>query len=188
MKRLFVAYLLVGSASWYALFDSTAHNAPQPPSTVLMGGMSVFLSLACAVLISLAHMVARGLMSTLPAARLEAQREIVLASVPANHRVSIEARGGRLFVTNQALLFTPHRFNFSQAVWRTPLNSIVRVHSSSGLNVQTRDGVVHRFVVPQPTDLAARLAEMVEAPPDGRWEHVAAPWQPEPADRRTLTA
>jgi hypothetical protein len=188
MKRLFAIYMVVGSASWYALFESTAHNAPQPPSMVLMVGMSVFLGLACAVLISLAHMSVRGLMSTLPAAQLEAQREIVLASVPANHWAGIEARGGRLFVTNQALVFTPHRFNFSLAVWLAPLKSIVNVHSSSGLNVQTRDGAGHRFVVPQPTDLAARLAEVVEAPPDGRWEHIAAPWQPEPTDRRTLTA
>ncbi|MED5373399.1 MAG: hypothetical protein VX899_20435 [Myxococcota bacterium] len=72
--------------------------------------LTVCFGLVPAALIAVFWTMGRGLFLPRPTVRIGAG-ELVVGHAPANHRVGAEMRGGRLFVTDRALHFVPHRFN-----------------------------------------------------------------------------
>ncbi|MGZ5662843.1 MAG: hypothetical protein ACXWG6_15860 [Usitatibacter sp.] len=80
--------------------------------------------------------------------------ETVVHHGPANHFKGIEAVGGKLFLTNQRLVFRSHRFNVQAHEESYPLDEIVSTEPArtlgivpNGLLLQMRDGRRERFVV-----------------------------------------
>ena len=53
--------------------------------------------------------------------------ENVLFQSPANHFRGIESVGGWLVLTDQRLLFQPHRFNIQKEEWSLPLSDLIRM-------------------------------------------------------------
>lgn len=79
--------------------------------------------------------------------------EEMLFQAPANHIRGIEAVGGWLIITDQRLLFRPHRINIQKTEWSVPLQELIRVEPRrtlgifpNGLRAVTASGE-ERFVV-----------------------------------------
>jgi GRAM domain-containing protein len=80
--------------------------------------------------------------------------EVVQLESPANHFLHVEARGGRLYLTNRHLIFQPHKFNLQAAAISIPREDIAGVAKvmtlgviPNGLRVMRRDGTAERFVL-----------------------------------------
>lgn len=85
--------------------------------------------------------------------------ETLLREGAANLQRGLETVGGRLFLTDQRLLFTSHRFNVQTGSTQIPLADIVQLRPCwtrllnlvpifpNSLAVETRDGARHRFVL-----------------------------------------
>ncbi|MCL1500861.1 hypothetical protein A7D16_18260 [Xanthomonas nasturtii] len=83
----------------------------------------------------------------------------VLRQAPANLQRGMEAVGGRLILTADALLFQPHAFNVQTRSLSVPLRQIVAVQpcwtrllglvpiAPTSLAVRLNDGNAHRFVL-----------------------------------------
>ncbi len=87
--------------------------------------------------------------------RLE-ENETILFEAPANHFKSIEAVGGKLYLTNSRLVFQSHKFNFQNHQLSIPLSNIAKVNryralgiANTGLSVTTADNTIDKFVVQQ---------------------------------------
>ncbi|PKV14326.1 hypothetical protein CVO74_01930 [Xanthomonas prunicola] len=83
----------------------------------------------------------------------------VLRQAPANLQRGMEAVGGRLILTTDALLFQPHAFNVQTQSLSVPFRQIVAVQpcwtrlfgllpiAPTSLAVRLSDGNEHRFVI-----------------------------------------
>jgi hypothetical protein len=77
----------------------------------------------------------------------------------ANHFMGKEGVGGKLLLTDKRLIFKSHKFNIQNHQQVYDLRDIRLAQASmtvkifrNGLNVELRDGVVHKFVVDQPNE------------------------------------
>lgn len=98
--------LTIGSWFW---MDATL-DPPQPLSLAFKVALSLLFGLVPAALIALFWTMIRGLFLPKPSLNL-GEGERLVGHAAANQRVGVEMRGGRIFVTDQALHFVPHRFN-----------------------------------------------------------------------------
>lgn len=83
----------------------------------------------------------------------------VLRQAPANLQRGMEAVGGRLILTADALLFQPHAFNVQTQSLSVPLGQIAAMQpcwtrlfgllpiAPTSLSVRLSDGSEHRFVI-----------------------------------------
>jgi hypothetical protein len=83
--------------------------------------------------------------------------ETILFETPANHFKSIEAVGGKLYLTNQRLIFQSHKLNIQNHQLSINLNDIDNVHRyktlgmiDNGLSITTNNSTTKNFVVEQP--------------------------------------
>ncbi len=93
--------------------------------------------------------------------------EIILFETPANHFKGIEGVGGKLYLTNQRLVFQSHKFNFQNHRWSVSVSDIAKVDRygtmgfiNNGLFVITGNGQTERFVVEQPAEWLKQLVEI----------------------------
>lgn len=84
----------------------------------------------------------------------------------ANHFMRIEARGGRLYLTNRNLIFQPHKFNLQSTGVVIPRAEIANASKCmtlwvlpNGLMITRRDGTKERFVVSDRKDWIRRIAQ-----------------------------
>jgi len=80
--------------------------------------------------------------------------EQIIHEGPANHFKGWEGVGGRLYLTNQRLIFKSHAFNFQNHTFSLPLHQIQDARPaltigliSNGLQIATKDGRMENFVV-----------------------------------------
>lgn len=86
--------------------------------------------------------------------------EMILHSTPGNHIKGIEAVGGKLYLTNQRLVFKSHKMNIQKHELSIDLNDIAYVQRykvlslmNNGLEVVTNQNKKEKFVVePQEVD------------------------------------
>ncbi len=90
---------------------------------------------------------------------LRSIQRVVLRQAPANLQRGIEAVGGRLILTANALLFQPHALNVQTRSLTVPLSQIVSLQprwtrlfgllpvAPTSLAVQVDNGDEHRFVI-----------------------------------------
>ena len=73
----------------------------------------------------------------------------VLITVDANLQKGIEAVGGKLIVTNRALIFSSHAFNIQRGETRIPIKKIKKIEKfgliPNGLRVRMKDGTKYEF-------------------------------------------
>lgn len=81
--------------------------------------------------------------------------EEMLFQAPANHIRGIEGVGGWLMLTDQRLVFQPHKLNIQKAEWSVPLSDLIGMEPkrtfglvANGLRAVTTKGEEH-FVVDQ---------------------------------------
>lgn len=177
MKRVFAAASILGTLAWFAVFWTSRHDAPEPPSPVLMVGMSGFLGVSCGVIASLVALVFRAVARPAPALSLALPGERARAFVRANHFKGWEGRGGTLHLTTHALHFVPHRFNFDVSGAVIDLGAIEEVTTGMHLLV-TAGGHTHRFVVPDVGSVAQVVLQHAEAAGTGAAPPVHPPWVP----------
>ncbi len=79
--------------------------------------------------------------------------EEIQGSWVANHLVTMDSTGGKLFVTNQRLIFNSHQLNFQAHQWSIDLNNIKEIKLSNtigiipnGLLVIDQQGKKDRFI------------------------------------------
>lgn len=89
--------------------------------------------------------------------------ESILFETDANHFKGIEAVGGRLYLTNQRLVFVSHRLNVQNHLWSIIPASIQRVErfrplliANNGIRLITADAT-EKFVVDQREEWIKRL-------------------------------
>ncbi|AOY66991.1 hypothetical protein IPT12_20130 [Xanthomonas perforans] len=99
----------------------------------------------------------------------------VLRQAPANLQRGMEAVGGRLILTADALLFQPHAFNVQRQTLSLPLRQIVAIQSCwtrlfgllpiapTSLAVRLEDGKRYRFVIGKRTQWMADIASARDA-------------------------
>ncbi|AEO43648.1 hypothetical protein P2C08_18695 [Xanthomonas perforans] len=99
----------------------------------------------------------------------------VLRQAPANLQRGMEAVGGRLILTADALLFQPHAFNVQRQTLSLPLPQIVAIQSCwtrlfgllpiapTSLAVRLEDGKRYRFVIGKRTQWMADIASARDA-------------------------
>ena len=82
--------------------------------------------------------------------------ENVQFETPANHFKGIEAVGGRLYLTNERLMFKSHKLNFQNHSLSIDLKNIVAVGRyktlglvNNGLSITTTQSMTEKFVVEQ---------------------------------------
>lgn len=190
MRRLIplVAYWLVaGVVCDVALTASAAANGKSPELGLTLG-LSAFLGLCLVVIGGLVWMVGRGLIAAPPSVSLADPNEVLLASIPANHWSGWEARGGRLYLTNLALRFVPHRFNFDCSPREIPWESVRRVGSVgvNGVDVGRDDGG-DAFVVEDSEAIAEAFFQIARGRADQRADLIASfRFVPEDRGRRRL--
>ena len=90
--------------------------------------------------------------------------ESILFETDANHFKGIEAVGGRLYLTNQRLVFVSHQINVQKHLWAVLPASVQKAEryrpmllSNNGIRITTADGV-EKFVVEQPQEWLQRLS------------------------------
>lgn len=90
--------------------------------------------------------------------------ETILFETDANHFKGIEAVGGRLYLTNQRLVFVSHRLNVQNHTWSIIPATIQKIEryrpmwlSNKGIRITTADAV-EKFVVDQPAEWTQRLS------------------------------
>lgn len=149
-------------------------------------GVSFLFGVVLTVAAALGWMCWRGLTAPSPQAQVP-EPERLLASAPANHFVGWEARGGRLFVTDAALRFVPHGFNFDLSARAIPLSSIRAVEATSERSLRVLSDRSDTFVVPEAPMVALLLGDVCRG--DRTVEAVLDidRFSAEPADRRVLT-
>lgn len=100
---------------------------------------------------------------------------VVLRQAPANLQRGIEAVGGRLILTANALLFQPHAFNVQTQSLTIPLSEIVSLQprwtrlfgllpvAPTSLAVQVHKGGDYRFVIGKRDQWMAAIASACDA-------------------------
>ena len=194
MKRaLFLLVSVLAGLAWGWVFAHPADPPPSPPSPAFVVGFSASLGLACGVIAALIAMVVRALVTPRPGLAL-AEGEHALVGVPANHWRGVEARGGRLYLTSQAVVFVPHRFNLQREIVRLAYDEIGGLGAGpESLELRALDGGTERLRVGQGESLVDQLAQIAaaDAPTRARAVHsgmVRAPWLQVEGDPRVLEA
>lgn len=181
--------LLVATALAYGIVHAFAGGALSPREHV---AAAMALGAGLALVGTLGRLALRGLRGPPPAVRLPPE-ERVLGSLPASHWEGLGARGGRLFVTDAGLHFTPHRFNLDRHTVSVPWAEVrglgpVADGATGGLEVTTRGGALV-FVVPDAPRSLELLLRVAEARPEDRPRLTSRlDLRPEPPDRAVLTA
>ena len=80
--------------------------------------------------------------------------EVIVRTGLANHFLNLEARGGRLTLTNTNLVFKPHTINLQRSGLLLPISEIANVETSrkwgiipNGLVIKLNSGAEEKFVV-----------------------------------------
>ena len=107
--HLFVVLAPILTIGAWFLMEATL-EPPQPLSLSWKIGLSLLFGVVPAALLALFWTMARGLFIPKPELALE-EGEVLVGHAAANHRIGAEMRGGRIFITDRALHFLPHRFN-----------------------------------------------------------------------------
>jgi hypothetical protein len=83
----------------------------------------------------------------------------ILFETGANHFKSVEAVGGKLYLTNKRLVFKSHKLNIQNHQLSINISEIVKADrykalglTNNGLAVTTASGLVEKFVVQQPEE------------------------------------
>jgi len=84
----------------------------------------------------------------------------VLGAVRATHWLGLEARSGRLFLTNRALRFVPQRFTFQRAPVEVRLDEVIGVDASAALELHLDRGGRVTFIAPNAEGLARVAADV----------------------------
>jgi len=93
--------------------------------------------------------------------------EVVLKKGGANHLVSFEGVGGRLFLTNQRLFFKSHFFNIQRHDESIALEDIVSIETpgedwiSKKMTIFLRNGSTENFLVNQRTNWAEEIEKAI---------------------------
>lgn len=132
--------LTIGAWFWMA----ATLEPPEPLSLGLKIGLSLLFGVGPAALIALFWTMARGLFIPKPELLLQAD-EVLVGHTAANHRIGAEMRGGRIFVTNHALHFVPHRFNVQVDTASMPwdqvrLVDLIQSNMGSKLTLHSAEG------------------------------------------------
>jgi len=92
--------------------------------------------------------------------------EIVLFETAANHFKRMEGVGGKLYLTNNRLVFKSHQFNIQDHLLSLNLSEIKKVDRfkslgilNNGLAVTTIGNKIEKFVVQQPGEWVTHLME-----------------------------
>lgn len=159
---------LAGTIGWLVVLvpPALARGRTSVGDFFFMAGLSAFCGLGGAALaVGPVWMIVRAFAKP-PALPLE-PGEVLLRSMPANHFLGGEARGGKLLVTTRRLGFQPHRFNVQMATWSTRLEDL-RGLAREGLRfllVDTGAPGQHEWIVaPHPDQLAALVTALAAAP------------------------
>ncbi len=93
--------------------------------------------------------------------------EKILKEGAANHKVKFEAVGGKLFLTNERLVFKSHKMNIQNHLFALPLSEIKDQGKFktlgivlNGLNITTVKNVTERFVVYKPNEWITELEKI----------------------------
>ena len=133
---------------------------------VVAGMAIVATGLALVVAFAAVFLIGGGILLWLTSAPapLPLEGEVV-RTLPANHFMGIEGRGGRLTITDRELSFAPHPFNLQRSPVRVMLDEITSVSPHdpygvfrTGLSVGTAGGT-QTFVVADRDALIAWLGE-----------------------------
>ncbi len=99
------------------------------------------------------------------------ENEIILFETPANHFKGAEGVGGKLYLTDQRLVFKSHKFNIQNHELSIPLSGIDNTSRyktlglvNNGLAITTC-GKVEKFVVQQVDEWMHKLAEKTNLQP-----------------------
>jgi hypothetical protein len=91
--------------------------------------------------------------------------EVVVFQTAANHFKGIEAVGGKLYLTNQRLVFKSHRLNIQNHELSIDLTDIISItrHKTAGLiknglSITTSQNLTEKFVVEQIDEWVERLS------------------------------
>jgi len=167
-RRLYVfatvSALVVGAAFvWLAVHDG------QPLDRTLLAALvGMFCGVVCAGLITLVLWFLGRLSGGAPSPIALFPGEERLRELRANHLTKEESRGGRLLLTNQRVVFHPHRFATDQEPLVLPIAEIDEVRVSPEQLALVARGEVFRLLVTLSSDadleaLGAQLASMVQA-------------------------
>ncbi len=92
--------------------------------------------------------------------------ETILFEAPANHFKGIEAVGGKLYLTNNRLVFKSHKFNFQNHEISIALSDIEKVNkykvlgiANTGLSITTDENKTEKFVVQKREEWMKQLQE-----------------------------
>lgn len=182
-----VAWLL-GTIGWLVVLvpGALARGRDSVGDFAFMAGLSAFCGLGGAALVVGPVWAVVRVFSRPPLLPLEPGEE-VLRTLPANHFVGGEARGGKLLVTTRRLGFQPHRFNVQLGTWSVRLEDVrgLACEGTRFLLVDTGSpGRQEWIVAPRPDVLAGVVRALGAAPEEERaavYARVAAA-APSPAD------
>jgi hypothetical protein len=94
--------------------------------------------------------------------------EKILFQTPANHFKGIEAVGGKLYLTNDRLIFKSHKLNIQNhqlSITLAAINTFERYKIlgvvNNGLSIITNHNTTEKFVVEQVEEWVKQLAELI---------------------------
>lgn len=151
----------ISALAFAAYFLSlTPRPGHEPLGIVPISLLSLLVGGGLAVVVVAVPFVAMRAFAPSPKADLE-PGEIVKQTIPANHFLRGEGRGGKLLVTSQRLVFVPHRFNVQLELTSVAFSNIVacEIVGERLLAVSTRSGEPHWIITNQPARLADVLTE-----------------------------
>ncbi len=156
-KPSFWQYVIMGGIPFGAIFGTSMGIFG-----ILMGMPSLhsilWIGLSSGLLFGLAIAFFTNSVSIIKQTSVELppDESLILAG-PANHLKTVEARGGRLYLTNRNLMFQPHKINFQTSPMSISVKDISEAKTSwtfwivpNGLVIKTKDHASERFVVNSP--------------------------------------
>ena len=76
------------------------------------------------------------------------QEKKIICEGPANHKKGANAIGGWLFLTEDSIIFYPHKMNFSGQKFSVSVDNIANIETKSNqLKLHTKTGETYAFVV-----------------------------------------
>ncbi|MGN7763380.1 GRAM domain-containing protein [Paenibacillus sp. 22594] len=85
---------------------------------------------------------------------LKSTEYFIMEHVPANLFRGIEAVGGRLYITNERVIFKPHSFNIQSKPLEISIQEIVNIEKRNtllvvpnGMRISIKNGQEHKFVI-----------------------------------------
>ncbi|MEM6791162.1 MAG: hypothetical protein AAGA56_11380 [Myxococcota bacterium] len=165
---------ILASLAWggYLVSLVTAQTGGDAGTVATMLGIALMCGFGFAVLTALPGFAAYRLLTAPKPSWQACSDEEALDEFGANHFLGDEGRGGRLYVTNQRLVFLPHRVNvqldpcevFFGDILAVGWRNITRKGQvlSTTLELATKEGD-QVFVVKNAFQLAARVDELIAA-------------------------